>query len=285
MRNRPILSREAPPVIRPGFPRAGSLSGTQKRREFIAGLLSLSLDTRQLMVPLLTDTVSSTSVDDNGRTITWDATIASRFITQGSGSFISFDGATNYGTSPDAANMSFGDGTLGEPFSIYQWLSLTADANVKAILARHDLTTGVTNLEWSFHLDASEKLVGQVFDDSEGTDVRVGRTFNTALAASTPMLVVMIYSGGATNGSVKLYVFDGTNAGQVDDTDAGSGVFIAMENKAGLTYIGAREAASGAATNFFNGALGAGGLVKGELDANQLQVLRQLGNGYYDLKV
>ena len=285
MQARTGLPRGTPPIIHSGFPRAGSLSGTQKRYEFIAALLNLFPDTRQLVVPLLTDTTSSTSVDDNGRTITWDDTIRPRFITQGSGSFISFDGATNYGTSPDAANMSFGDGTLSEPFSIYQWLNLTADANVKTILARHDLTTGVTNLEWSFHLDASEKLVGQVFDDSEGTDVRVGRTFNTALAAATPMLVVMTYSGGATNGSVKLYVFDGTNAGQVDDTDAGNGAFVAMENKAGLTYIGAREAASGAATNFFNGALGTGGLVKGEPDANQIQSLRHFGNAYYDLRV
>lgn len=273
------------PIIRSGLPRGGSLAGLQKRREFIAALLGVAPDTRKLWVPLPSDTTSSTSVDDNARVITWNATIAAQFITLGSGVFVSFDGSTDNGTSPDTANMSFGDGTLDEPFSIYAWINITANASVKTILGRHDLTTGTTNLEWSFHLSALEELVGQVFDDSVGTDIRVGRQFNTPLATSTNMLVVMTYSGAATNASVVLYVFDGTNAGAVDDTDSGNGSYVAMENKAGLTYIGAREAAGGTATNFFNGSMGAIGLVKGVLDANQIQIIRQLGNGYYGLTV
>lgn len=273
------------PIIRSGLPRGASLGGLKARRDFISALLQVAPDTRQLWVPLGADTTTSTSVDDNARTITWNATIAAQYRTVGSGYFVTFDGSTDNGTSPDAASMTFGNGTTDEPFSIYAWVRMTANTAVKTIIARHDLTTGATNLEWSFHFDASELLVGQVFDDSVGTDVRVGRSFGTALPTGTDMLVVMTYSGSGTNAGIRLFAFDGTNSGQVDDTDAGNGAYVAMEDQAALTYIGAREGTGGTATEFFNGSMGAIGVVSGELSADEIQVIRQLGNGYYGLTV
>lgn len=273
------ISRASAPVIRSGFPRAGSLSGTQKRREFIAAIQAVCGDVVRLYVPTLGDGASITESSRNAATITAVATPT--YSPQGSGVLAVLNGTSQYYTMPDAADMSF----VSLPFSIFAWLNLTANAAVKTILARHDLTTGVTNLEWSFHLDAAEKLVGQCFDDSVGTDVRIGRTFNTALAADTPMLVVMTYDGLAVNAAVRLYVFDGTNAGKVDDTDAGSGAFVAMENKSGLTYIGAREAASGAATEFFSGSIGPVGLVAMHLDVNDIQAIRGIGNAFLQLTV
>ena len=264
-------------------PSPSSAQGASDFREFIGACLRASPDPLQLWVPAGSDTTSSTSADDNARVITWDATIAARYRTVGSGLFVTFNGSTQYGTSPDAANMSLGNGATDIPFSIFGWMNLTATTGIKTIAARYDLTTGSTKREFWLYADAAEKLVFELYDESAAA--KIGRTFNTALPTGVDLFFVATYSGVATSAGVKLYVFDGTNAGQVDDTNSQSGSYTAIEDTAALTYIGASEAAAGTAENNFSGSLGALGIVKGELSRDEAWALRHIGNSYYGLVV
>ena len=237
------ISRAEAPIIRSGFPRGGSLSGLQKRREFIADKLSILGDAALLFVPIGTDTTSSTGVDRNGRVITWDATIAGRYSTQGSGLLVDFDGAANDGDTPDVDALSFGDSQYDFPFSVGGLFVPDVNNALMTLLAKGG---AATTEEWELFLDASGHPNFRLADES-ATAFLEGRY---AVAAGTSVVTIdATYSGSRLVGGISLY----TNGVSRTVTNDSSGAYVAMENSTGLMHVGARFATK---EQFFNGRIG-----------------------------
>lgn len=250
-----------------------SIERVERTYQFANNILAICGDTRLLWVPNLTDTTTSTSLDRNARTITWDATIASQLTVQASGVSVSFNGTSDEADMPDTANLSFGDSVVDEPFSIIAWVNQTATTGIKAIFSKFD-TTGALR-EYQLVLDAAEKLRFRLYDES--TDGYIGRLYNTALAAGGILFVAATYNGNAASSGIKLY----SAAAAIDDTDDNSGTYVAMENS--VTVGRLYSSGSGTPVEFFSGTGFCTVVVAKELTRDELWALKALGNAYYDL--
>lgn len=271
------VSRATAPIIRSGFPRAGSLSGNQKRDEFEAFILGLMGTPTMLWLPRSAETTTSTDRSRNAATLTYDATFAGQYATLGSGVSASFDGTTDYATAPDLAAYSFGDGTFDTPFSIVAVVNVTNTATSKTILARRDLTTGVTKREFLLYLNSSELPIFLLYDESAGATI--GRTA-PAVTAATWLFLAVTYDGSRTAGGIRIY----SAAVQVDNADDNSGTYVAGEDTASLLYLGCDEDASGAMANFYSGSMAMVGYGVGkQLSVEELWEMSAGINAYYGL--
>ena len=70
---------------------------------------------------------------------------------------VAFNGTDEEADTPDATELSFGDGASDQPFSIVALVRVTAGTAVQGILTKYDVTTGSTKREWRFGIDASER--------------------------------------------------------------------------------------------------------------------------------
>ena len=193
-------------------PRPGTVAGTQKRNEFIAGLHSVSSDFRFLQVPRLTDGATLTEDSPIARTVTAVATPAS--APQGSGVRAILNGTSQYYTAPDTANLSFGNATADSAFSIVAWVNITNTGAIRDILAKLDGTTGVTKREFEFYIDSSDLLTMNMWDESAGA--YIGRSYSVAITQGSMIFVAMTYDATEASSGIKLYRADGTNALALD---------------------------------------------------------------------
>lgn len=273
----PALNRGGgAPVIRmPGAILADPTSAValQLRRDFITQFLTICPDTRLLLVPLPTDTTTSTSVDRNARTVTYDATIASRIGVVGSATSVSYTAASSqYATIPDAANLSFGDGTNDSPFSIVVWQNQTTATATQVLLSKRD--TGASAEEWVLYNDTNS-LELALYDNSAGPAAIIVDA--TALATGSWLNIAATYDGSRANSGMKLY----SAAALLTVTPSVSGTYVAMENLASAVMISGEQPSS--KIRPFNGLLGPIALVAKELTIDDLWALKQLGNGYLGL--
>lgn len=256
-----------------GYSPPASIAGLAARQSFIHNFLSICPDTRALWVPKTGDTTTSTSVDRNARTITWDATIASRMSTLGSGLSLAFTAASSqYGNIPDAANLSFGDGSTDSAFTIMALLKVNNTAALKQILSKY--TSGVR--EYAFNIDSAEKVAFGIFDESANAELN--RSFNTALATDTWMLLEAVYTGSGAIGGLSIR----RNSVQVDDTTTTSGIYTAMENLTSAVKIGADSATP---ADFFDGSIAFVGLAAKAISADESWALKALVNSYHGLSL
>ena len=129
--------------------------GDQVDREFDAALLDLLGDVRLL---LRFDNSGATLTDrsKNARTLTWSEDV-SAFDTPpvelGSGYAVTFNGTDEEGDTPDSDDLSFGDGSVDQPFSIVALVN-PSDATDSTILSKLNVNTG--GGEWRFFLDGSD---------------------------------------------------------------------------------------------------------------------------------
>jgi hypothetical protein len=155
-----------------------------------------------------------------------------------------FDGVADYTSITDHDDFSFGDGSSDSEFSISAWIYMN-DATAFAIVSKRSLS----NEEWVFKADGSDKLKLQLYDHSTGG--YQGRTYDTALTSYEGkwMHVVATYDGneGDADAGINLYI----NGEVVDDADSNSGSYTAMEEKDGAVTIGAELRYS----NYANGAI------------------------------
>ena len=253
------------------------------RHNFIAALLKIAPDTRALWLPIGTETTTSLDRSRNARTLTYSATFASQYAVLGSGLTASFDGSTDDGSYPDAANLTFGNSVVDSPFSIFAWLNVTSSAAIKDILTKLDLTTGSTKREWTFFVSAADKLNLVLHDES--VPATIGRLYNTAITTGANIFVCGTYSGSGAASGIKLYVATSAVAlAQLDDTGNSAGAYVAMEDLAATVRLG-DETGAAATGNFFSGTMGSVGLVANELNLDELKALVVLGNGYYGLSL
>ena len=112
---------------------------------------------------------------------------------------------------------------------------------------------------------------------------QVGREDQTAITASTLTLLAGTYDGSAANTGINVYV-DGA---VLDDADDSTGTYVAMENGATVTNIGATlSAASGpVAEEFWAGDMGFIALTAKELSIEDIWAIKALVNSYFDLSL
>ena len=253
--------------------------GDQVDREFVSYVLDLLGDVRALWLPGKSG-ATLTDKSRNARVLTWSEDV-SAFDTKpaelGSGYAVTFNGTDEEGDTPDAADLSFGDGEVDQPFSVIALLNPT-DSTDSTILSKYDLTTGVTKREWVFHLDSADKPNLELHDESSGG--KLGRLDNTALPQSAWAFLEATYDGSGASTGIRIYL----NGARVDDTDDNSGTYTAMEDTASLARLGFYQgAAAGAA--FFDGKIALVGLAGKELSREEAWGLKDAVNGYYGLSL
>ncbi len=252
-------------------------SKTQLRDRFVANLLAITGDTRLLWTPKPTDTTTSTDESLNGRTLTADATMASQLTALGNGYARTFNGSTNYLTTPDQANLSFGDGTTDSSFSVVALANVTNTANSRACLTKY---TG-TDREWFFQITAADLLQLGIIDES--VPVGANRDSNGAITMGSWRLFgatydVTVGSGATAANGIALYQ-DGL---AIASTATNNGTYVAMEGKAAAVEVGS---VSTHTDSFFEGGMALIVLCLGALTASQHWALKKAVNAHFGLSL
>ncbi len=264
------------PIIRSNFPRAGSLSGTQKRSEFITDLLSILGDTRLLWLPLTTETTTSIDESRNARTLTYSKDITTWDtpgpVPLGSGSFLTFDGVDEEADTPDVDGLSFGDGVADEPFSIVALINPTDSTN-SAILSKRNSSSV---REWLFWVNGEDQLEFTLYDES--SNGIIARDYSTTVPEGAWALGVATYDGSASVTGINLYL----DAAKVDDTDNSSGVYTATENTAALVRLGFMDTTPAV---LFDGSMALVALVAKALGQDEIWAVKAAINAYFALSL
>lgn len=223
------------------------------------------------------DTTTSTSLDAAARTITWDADASARISAQGVMAKQTFTAASSqYGTTPDTLNLSFGNGTVDTAWS-WAWLGSVNDtAANKTIFSKYN-TAGAR--EYLIGFGTTELLTFQLWDESGA--IVVGLNSSSPLATGTQMLLSGSYDGGggatAANGMVAYL-----NAAVLPTGVVNNASYVAMENLAAPLEIGSVIAHT---TQFMDGVDDFLLLCTGALSAAQMSAIKSLSNSAYGLKL
>jgi hypothetical protein len=264
--------RFAGPIIRSGFPRAGSPTGDQVRDAYIANFLDICKYDSALWLPGLSDTTTSTDVSKNALVFTYDATIAARISTLGSMISVDFDGTDDEADTPDVNLLSFGDAAIDSPFSLVVLCKPDVNNAAMTLIAKENSATAE---EWNMRLNASGHLVVTLTDESASATI-IG-TYATAVGTSRVQLG-MTYTGSMASSGITNYV----NGAKVTTAASGSGTYVAMENTAALVHLFSRYTTK---EEFFNGGGEMAAIVLGALSAEQHWRLKQLNNSVFDLSL
>ena len=263
------------PVITDDVPPPGTTAGDAARLEYIGEVLALCGDVKRLWVPKSSDGTTSTDASRNAATLTHAATIAGRMSQLGSGLAVSFDGVADYSSYPDAADLTHGDSSTDEAFTVVTLLNPTALSGNQEICSKFDTSTGATQKEWRTFCSGASFFANSQ-DDSAGA--RIGRSSSSNLSNATWALMTSVYDGSGVAAGWATYK-QGT---QWDTTDDTSGTYVAMENKTSVVYIGASKGAA-AMTNYFSGKVAMNLIMKGRLNTDQMWTLTALTNGFFGL--
>lgn len=145
-----------------------------------------------------------------------------------------FNGTTDYISITDTDNLSFGDGTDDSPFSISAWVNMD-DATNFMIASKGVLNT---DAEWIFYIISDDKLRFRIFDESV-TNTYEGRLYNTALTSYEGIWIHLVgtYDGrGGVDAEDGMNIY--LNGVAVDDNNASSGIYVAIENLDHDVWIG-----------------------------------------------
>ena len=137
---------------------------------------------------------------------------------------IDFDGSNDYLSIADADDLSFGNGTTDNPFSVCVY---SKPADVTSI----DQLYGKRN-EYSFVFSAgnAQNYVG----DNSSTSSYIGRSGSALAYDGVYSLWSSVYDGDGSTTGIRIYA----NSTRVDDTDATDGSYAAMHNLSYPVTIG-----------------------------------------------
>lgn len=231
----------------------------RERDAFVSDLLTEMGDARLLWTPKGTDTTTSLDETLNGRTLTYDSSIAARLAALGLGYYTTFDGSTNYATTPDQANFSFGNGSVDQPFSGFVVANVTDTANARTLISK---MTSATNGEWLFRITTTDALQLVLTDAS--VPAQPATASNAAITQGSWQVFGFTYDGrgGATaaNG-ITLYA----NGVAIASTATNVGTYVAMEDGTHAVEIGSQTVHT---ANFMQGSLALAGIGQVNLSAS-----------------
>lgn len=246
-----------------------------KRRQFVKRLLAIAPDMRLLWMPIPGDTTTNQTLETSaGRVVTYDATVAARLSQLGRGQAQSFaSGSTQYGTTPDTANMSFGTGAADLPFSIVALVNVTDTAAVRQIISKY--TTAQT--EWQFSINTTDVLTFGIYDDSAA--VGCVRNSDAAITQGSWRLLGGTYSGvaGASAGNGITLYQDGA---VIASTATNNASYVAMEDKAAPAEIGSIVSHT---LQYFDGSMAMVAVCAGALTTAQHAAVYALCRSFYKI--
>lgn len=239
---------------------------------FMGRLLSITEDTRILIIPT---TLTGTSVADSsskGHTLTSNESVAGWLSHTSRSIAYDLDGSADLMYCADHNDFSFGDGSTDSAFSCFALINGDAYSGDNYLISKHEYNGAA--YEWHLHL-TNGKPTFQLHDKS--ASAHIGRYWNTALSTSTWYFAGGTYDGSSAVGGIKVYV-DGV---QVDDTDITSGSYVAMENLGGGFSIGAMLDTSPGGMSFLNGRIACACLCAKELSAVEMWRLNRIVRGHF----
>ena len=250
------------------------------RASFIGQLLRLLGDTRLLF---LFDSTGTTITDKsrNARVLTWSKAVQTFDIPPvplGYGTAVVFDGVDEEGDIPDAANLSFGDGAVDEPFSIVVLVNTDQITAIASILAKATFTTGSTAREWVFTQNGDGTWSFVVYDESANANIAV--TDTAALTVGAWTLLVGTYDGTGANTGLRIY----KDAVQTSDSRGSSGTYVAMENTTALVRLAFEQGASGT-IRFWDGRIALVALCAKELTVDEVWNIKEWVNSWFGLSL
>lgn len=254
--------------------------GDQVDAAFARHLLSVLGDTRGLWMAGKSGT-TLTDRSRNARVLTWSEAVQSFDSPPaelGSGYEVAFNGSDEEGDIPDDGDLSYGDGMVDQPFSVFALVRTGADPTSRAILGKWDLTTSSEDREWVLGCDGSDRPYFSLYDES--ADAQIGRYDGTALSPSTRYLLVVTYDGVGASTGLRIYL----NAARVDDTDSNSGTYVAMEDGTTKVLLAHRIGAS-SSEQFWDGRIALWGIAGKALSHDEVWALKEAVNGYYGLSL
>jgi len=190
---------------------------------------------------------------------TWNSSCGVTDAGNDLGGCFDFDGTDNNIYIEQDDSITFGDGTKDYPFSLSIWFNSDSISSTQALLSKYN---GGGDREFLMFLLGS-KLYFRAYDDSAGGFI--GRYYNTALSSDQWYHTTITYSGNSTNEGFSIYI----NGVRVDDNDADSGSYIAMEAMASGPTIGARTDSGW----YFNGQLDNPQVFNRVLSTSEIQTL------------
>jgi len=226
--------------------RAPLVSLASQRDSFIAQLLTLTGDTRLLWLAGGADTTTSTDKSLNGRTVTYDATIAAQLVRQGFGYGVTFDGSSDTAFTPDAAGLSFGDSSTDVALSIIALANVTNTAAARALLSKFNVTSSLR--EWILTIDASDFLQFSLYDES--VDKEPKRVSNAAITMGSPTLFGATYAKSTGGGSAATEMTLYQNGVVLTSTATNDASYVAMEDTAATVGVFSRGSSGGPEARF-----------------------------------
>ncbi len=239
----------------------------EARATFIKQVQAIAGDIRVFWLPNPTDTTTTRDESPYNRVITYDSSIAARLTTLGLGPVVSLNGTSNSGTTPDTANLSFGNGVTDQPFSI------AVLANVTDSAANRVFSTKVT--EYQFDIHSGDQMFLGLEDNSAAAFSFC--TSNSAISMGGFRLFSATYDGrgGAAAASGILLYQDGVVLASGVSNDP---TYVAMEN-----HATAQELFVSSAADWFAGSGGFLIVWGGVLSAANFLSLKAAANTYYGL--
>ena len=218
------------------------------REAFIVDVLAIAGTARLLMLPRTTDTTTSADESGAGHAITHNVTAAGRLTAQGNGALLSYASASSqYTDTPDAADLSFGNGTTDQPFTLAFFGSVTNTAAERCLISKFN---AAGSREYRLNVAADDTLVCLIADDSVPAQPFVQST--AAIAMGAPSLIAATYSGaGGASAHLGLSLYQ--NGAALAATQTQAATYVAMENLGPAFEIGSRTAHT---ANFLDGSVG-----------------------------
>ena len=250
------------------------LRGGGSKTVFVAKLLGILGDARLLWMPNPADTTTGTTLDPNTRTVTYDGAVASRLSPLGRGVQQSFVAASSqYGTTPDTANLSFGDGSTDTPFSIVAVGIVNDTASARTIVSKFN----TAQLEYVFSITSADALSLNVVDASAA--VQCVRVSDAAITQGSFRLFGVTYSGvggGTAGNGITLY----QDGAVIASTATNNPSYVAMENLTAPVEIGSQENHTAA---FYDGTLALVAVAAKALTASDHAAIYDICRRYFGL--
>jgi len=183
-----------------------------------------------------------------------------------------YAGSNEYLNTADHNDFTFDD-TASGGFTMNFNAQVVATDSVQTLISKWDETAAAEAREWRIHLDATEKVVVSIFDES--ANVGCTRTSDAAVAAGFHQITAVYDgSGGATAANGIVIYIDGA---AVASTAANDGSYVGMENLTAPVYVGAIENDAGVNCYHFQGDMTVAEVTTTEMTADQVW---QLYGGY-----
>jgi hypothetical protein len=245
---------------------------------FISDLLTITGDTRLLIVPTTTSGTNVADSSRNARTLVSNEAVENILEHTKRNYTYVFDGSVappnqNVIYHADSADFEFGDGISDDPFSVFALINASATGGDHYIISKQDF--GAAEYEWHLHLTDGNPYF-MLHDNSASS--YIARYRNSAISTGVWYVIGGTYDGGGLIGGIKVYL-DGI---RVDNTDASGGAgYTSMDGTTAGLSIGALLNNSPVMTAGFTGSIASACICAKELSSDEMWAISKLIKGYF----